>query len=89
MEIVSTEEQQPPVVSHQKRNLVVLELDPSHVEIGKVVVPPKEKTPAELIEDEKKGNEAFGSFLGGMVESHSRENRKEGGDGNVTGIVVS
>jgi hypothetical protein len=68
---------------------VVLELDRSQVEIVKVVVPLKDKTPEELLEDEKKRDKAFGSFLGGMVESFSRENRNKGGDGNVTGIVVS
>jgi hypothetical protein len=68
---------------------VVLELDQSQVEIVKIVVPLKEKTPEELLEDEKKRDEAFGSFMGRMVEDLSRENRKKGGDGNVTGIVVS
>ena len=68
---------------------VVLELDRSQVEIVKVVVPIKEKTPEELLEDEKKREKALESFLGGMVESLSRDNRKKGGDGNVTGIVVS
>ena len=68
---------------------MVLELDRSQVEIVKVVAPLKEKTPEELLEDEKKRDKAFGSFLGSMVESLSRENRNKGGDGNVTGIVVS
>ena len=68
---------------------MVLELDPSQEEIAKVVVPLKEKTPAELFEDEKKRDEAFGSFLGDMVESFSRESRKKDGDGNVTGAMVS
>lgn len=74
---------------YSENGRVVLELDRSQVEIVKVVVPLKEKTPEELLEDEKKREKAFGSFLGGMVESFSRENRKKGGDGNVTGIVVS
>jgi len=68
---------------------VVLELDQSQVEIVKVVVPLREKTPEELLEDEKKRDAAFGSFMGRMVEDLSRENRTKGGDGNVTGIVVS
>jgi hypothetical protein len=59
------------------------------MEVVKVVVPLKEKTPEELVEDEKKREKAFGSFLGDMVESFSRKNRNNGGDGNVTGIVVS
>ena len=68
---------------------VVLELDPSQMEIVRADVPPKEKTPAELLEDEKKRNEAFGSFFTGMVEDLSKENRNKGGDDTVTGIVVS
>jgi len=68
---------------------VVLELDRSQVEIVKVVVPLKEKTPEELLADEKKREKALETFLGSMVKSLSRENRKKGGDGNVTGIVVS
>jgi hypothetical protein len=74
---------------YSENGRVVLELDRSQIEIVKVVVPLKEKTPEELLEDEKKRDEAFGSFLGGMVESLSRDNRNKGGDGNVTGIVVS
>jgi len=65
----------------------VLELDASQVEIVKAA-PARAKTPAELNEDEKKRSEAFGSFLKGVVENLSEENRKKGGDGNVTGIVV-
>ena len=68
---------------------VVLELDPFQIEIVKSDVPPKEKTPAELLEDKKKRDEAFGSFFSGMVEDLSKKNRNKGGDGNVTGIVVS
>ena len=67
---------------------VALELDPSQMEIVKADVPPKEKTLAELLEDRKKRGEAFGSFLMDMVEGLSKANRNEGGDGNVTGIVV-
>jgi len=67
---------------------VVLELNPSQLEIVETA-PLKDKTAAELVEDEKRRGEAFGSFLGGMVETLSKENSKQGGDGNVTGIVVS
>jgi hypothetical protein len=67
---------------------VVLELDPSQLEIVETA-PFKEKSAAELVQDEKRRGAAFGSFLGGMVESFSTENRSNGGDGNVTGIVVS
>ncbi|HYR88505.1 MAG TPA: hypothetical protein VE422_30780 [Terriglobia bacterium] len=68
---------------------VVLELDPSQIVIvddGKT--PKGEKTPEELVRDRKKRKEAFGSFMTGMVESFSEENRRKGGDGNVTGIVI-
>jgi hypothetical protein len=68
---------------------VVLELDPSQMEVVNVVGPLKEKTPEELLEDQKKREKAFGSFLGDIGESFSRKNRNNGGDGNVAGIVVS
>jgi len=68
---------------------VVLELDSYQMEVVKVVGPLKEKTPEELLEDQKRREKAFGSFLGDMVESFSRKNRNNGGDGNVTGSVVS
>jgi hypothetical protein len=66
---------------------VVLELDPSQVEIVKSDSRP-EKTGAELLEDKKKRDKAFASFFEGMVNDLSRVNREKGGDGNVTGIVV-
>jgi len=66
---------------------VVLELDPSQVEVVEVS-PLKVKTPAELLADEKKRSAAFGSFLADMAKSLSRENRDKGGDGDVTSIVV-
>jgi hypothetical protein len=66
----------------------VRELDPSQVEIVRSDSPPKEKTPAELLADGKKREKAFASFFEGMVEDLSRENREQGDDGNVTGIVV-
>jgi hypothetical protein len=55
---------------------VVLELDRSQVEIVKVGVPLKEKTPEQLFEDEKKRYEAFGSCLRSMVERISLEPQK-------------
>jgi hypothetical protein len=68
---------------------VVLELDPSQVEVvGEPLSARKGKTPAELLADKKKRNQAFESFLVSMVESFSEMNRKEGGDGKVTGIAV-
>jgi hypothetical protein len=66
---------------------VVLELDPSQVEIVKSDSRAKEKTPAELLEDRKKREKAFASFFEGMVKDLSKANRDKGGDGNVTGIV--
>jgi hypothetical protein len=73
---------------YSENGRVVLELDRSQVRVVKVVVPLKEKTPEELLEDEKKRNSAFESFFGRMVEDLSRKNRENGGDGDVTGIVI-
>lgn len=81
--------QYPYVEWYSVNGRVVLELDQSQLEVVKVVGPHREKTPEELFEGAKKREKAFGSFLGGMVESLSRKNRNNGGDGNVTGIVVS
>ena len=69
---------------------VVLELDPSQVEILETegVNPPREKSPTELAEAQKKRTQAFDDFMSGMVKGLSEENRSKGGDGNVTGIVV-
>jgi hypothetical protein len=66
---------------------VVLELDPSQVEIV-WATPARAKTPGELYQDERKRTEAFGAFMVGMLKDFSEENHKKGGDGNVTGIVV-
>jgi hypothetical protein len=66
---------------------VVLELEPPKVEIVGTV-PGKEKTPAELLEAQKKREEAFTGFFEGMLVELSTRNRKHGGDGNVAGIVV-
>jgi hypothetical protein len=68
---------------------VVLELEPSQVEIiEQGGPPPKEKTPEELVEDGRKRSAAMGAFLGGMVREFSEENRKNGGDGNVFGGLI-
>jgi hypothetical protein len=37
---------------------------------------------------EKKRKEAFMPFMSGMVKNLSRENRKRGGDDNVSGVVI-
>jgi len=69
---------------------VVLELDPSQVEVLDVqgVFPLKGKTPRELADDTKKRIAAMDGYLSGMVRDFSRESRENGGDGNVAGIVV-
>jgi len=79
----------PYVEWYSENGRVVLELDASQMEVVRVVVPLKEKTPEELHEDAKKRKAAMNSFLGGMVEDLSRMNREKGGDGKVAGIVVS
>lgn len=66
---------------------VVLELDPSQVEIVGGA-PIKEKSPKELLMDERNRVEAMGAFLGAMVKGASRQNREQGGDGNVAGLLV-
>jgi hypothetical protein len=66
----------------------VLELDPSQITVIRPETPPTEKTPQELAQDRKNRKKAFGSFMTGMVRDLSEENRREGGDGNVTGIVI-
>ena len=67
---------------------VVLELDPTQVEVLDGGEPRSEKTPEELAEDARKRKYAFGAFMAGMVRDFSDENRKSGGDGDVTGIAV-
>ena len=68
---------------------VVLELDPSQVEIlDQGVIPPRDKTPKELVKDDKKREKAMADFMSGMVKELSRENRKKGGDGKVFGAVI-
>jgi len=66
---------------------VVLELNPSQVEIVEGA-PVKEKSPSELLADDLRRRSAFGSFLGAMVNEVSRQNREQGGDGNVAGVQV-
>lgn len=69
---------------------VVLELDPSQVEILDIqgVNPRREKTRTELFEDDWKRSEAMAAFMGRMANEVSEENRKRGGDGNIAGMVV-
>jgi hypothetical protein len=78
----------PYVEWYAENGRVVLELDPSQVEIVEMA-PKKSKSAAELLGDEEKRKRAFGGFMQGMLEDLSKENRKHDGDGNVTGIVVN
>jgi hypothetical protein len=66
---------------------VVLELEPSQMEIVEGA-PVKEKSLGELAADDMRRRSAFGSFLGGMVNEISRQNREQGGNGNVAGLLV-
>lgn len=66
---------------------MVLELDPSQVEIMESA-PVEEKTARELVSDERKRIQAMGAFLGAMVNEASRKNREQGGDGHVFGAIV-
>lgn len=69
---------------------VVLEMDPSQVEIvHDEDAPPRiEKTAAELAADDQKRAAAFGTFMAETVESFAEANRQRGGDSNVTGVVI-
>jgi hypothetical protein len=67
---------------------VVLELDPSQIMVIRPETPAAEKSPQELAQDRKNRAKAFGGFMTGIVGDLERENRKRGGDGNVTGIVI-
>ena len=66
---------------------VVLELDPSQVELVEGA-PVEEKTAGELVLDRRRRSTAFGSFLSEMVIDVPRQNREQGGDGNVFGAQV-
>lgn len=68
---------------------VVLELDPSQVAIVESDCRPKEKTPAELLEDKKNRETAFTSFFEGMVKDLSRANRDKGGDATLPALWFS
>jgi hypothetical protein len=68
---------------------VVLELDPSQLEVVKVGVSSlQEKPPSELASDKGKRIHAMNNFLTDVVQRLSDENRKQGGDGNVSGGLV-
>lgn len=69
---------------------VVLELDPKQVEVLETDQPTqhREKTPRELVEDERKRSQAFAGFMTGVLEEISEEVRKVTGDGTVAGVVV-
>jgi hypothetical protein len=40
------------------------------------------------VADERKRVQAMGAFLGAMAKEVSRQNREQGGDGNVAGVLV-
>jgi hypothetical protein len=68
---------------------VVLELEPSQLAVINVGASSlQEKTSSELASDKRKRIQAMGGFLSGMARELSGENRKQGGDGNVTGGLV-
>ena len=67
---------------------VVLELEPSQLDILDGGTIPQAKTPTEMAAAERKRAQAFGAFLQGMLGELAEENRKQGGDGDVTGIVI-
>ena len=66
-----------------------LELEASQVKvIDQKAVPAKKKTAQQLAEDRRRRKEAMATFMGGMLKELSLENRKKGGDGNVSGVVI-
>ncbi len=68
---------------------VVLELDPSQLEVIRVgAASLQEKTPSELVNDRRKRIHAMNNFLSDVVKGLSDENREQGGDGNVSGGLV-
>jgi hypothetical protein len=67
---------------------VVLELSPAQVEVIDGNASVQEKTPAELVQADRKRSEAMGAFMAGMQEAFSKENRKKGGDGKVSAVVI-
>ena len=67
---------------------VVLELEPSQVEILDGEAVPQPTRPAEDAAAGRKRAEAFGNFFNEMIRKLSDENRKQGNDTDVTGVVV-
>jgi len=67
---------------------VVLELGANQVEIVGDGQPQTEKTAEALAQDKRRRDQAMADFMAGMVKSLSDDNRKNGGDGNVTGMVI-
>lgn len=69
---------------------VVLELDPSQVTVLETPedLLRRDKTPEGFVEDAGKRDEAMIKYMAGLLKQLSDENRKKGGDGDVTGIVV-
>jgi hypothetical protein len=67
---------------------VVLELEPSQVEVLDGRAAPRAPTPAEQAAAERKRAQAFGRFVHRMHREFSEESRKQGDDTDVTGLVV-
>jgi hypothetical protein len=67
---------------------VVLELDPSQVEVVDGGSTPGKKSPEKLRSDDRKREAAMASHMASLVDALSRENRKNGGDGDVSGAVI-
>jgi hypothetical protein len=68
---------------------VVLELNPSQLEVVKVgAFSLQEKTPSVLVSDRRKRIRCMNHFLSDMVQGLSNENRKQRGDDNVSGGLV-
>ena len=73
----------------ERNGRVVLELDSSQLEVvGDDRQPPREKSPGELAQDEQRRAKAMAAFMATVVKEVSEENRRKGGDGNVSGFVV-
>ena len=73
----------------KENGCVVLELESSQVEIlDQGVAPLSEKTPRELLEDERRRTEAMRNVLSVTLKQLSKENRKKSRDGNVFGAVI-
>ena len=73
----------------ERNGRVVLELDSSQLEvIGDDRQSRREKSPEEHAQDDQRRAKAMAAFMATVVKEVSEENRRKGGDGNVSGFVV-